>query len=250
MKKRSESDLLEAHIRKQFNRGCVDYSLLDDGDRILIGLSGGKDSLELTRLLAARSRIFKPRIEVEAAHIIMDNIPYETDRSYLEHFCEEVGIRLHILHSHFDESTDQRKTKCFLCAWNRRKTLFQYATDNGFTKIALGHHQDDILTTLLMNMSLEGSISTMPPLLKMEHYPLSIIRPMCLVREADIARLAQMLGFERQKTLCPYEEKTKRAEFSTLFKTLDALSPEVRFNLWNSMSNVRLVNFQRTSGKP
>ena len=85
---------IERKVLKQFNKGCVDYHLLEDGDRILIALSGGKDSLELVRLLAKRSRIFKPHIEVEAAHIIMDNIPYETDRSYIQHFCEENGIKL------------------------------------------------------------------------------------------------------------------------------------------------------------
>ena len=74
----------EQKILKRFNKGCVDYHLLEDGDRILIALSGGKDSLELLRLLAQRARIYKPHIEVEAAHIIMDNIPYETDRSYLQ----------------------------------------------------------------------------------------------------------------------------------------------------------------------
>lgn len=95
----------EQKVLKRFNKGCVDYYLLEDGDRILIALSGGKDSLELVRLLAQRARIYKPHIEVEAAHIIMDNIPYETDRSYLQDFCAENGIKLHILHSSFDEST-------------------------------------------------------------------------------------------------------------------------------------------------
>ena len=82
----------EQKILKRFNKGCVDYHLLEDGDRILTALSGGKDSLELVRLLAQRARIYKPHIEVEAAHIIMDNIPYETDRSYLQDFCAENGI--------------------------------------------------------------------------------------------------------------------------------------------------------------
>ena len=84
----------EQKVLKRFNKGCVDYHLLEDGDCILIALSGGKDSLELVRLLAQRARIFKPHIEVEAAHIIMDNIPYETDRSYLQDFCAENGIKL------------------------------------------------------------------------------------------------------------------------------------------------------------
>ena len=164
--------MVERKVLKQFNKGCVDYHLLEDGDRILIALSGGKDSLELVRLLAQRARIYKPHIEVEAAHIIMDNIPYETDRSYIQHFCEENGIKLHILHSSFDESTDPRKTRCFLCAWNRRKTLFEFAVNHGFNKIALGHHMDDILVTLLMNITFEGSHSTMQPSLSLKHYPL------------------------------------------------------------------------------
>jgi len=142
--KLSEEEMLamkaEEKIRRKFNKGCVDYHLLEDGDRILIAISGGKDSLVLARLLAERSRIFRPSIKIEAAHVVMDNIPYETDRSFLQSFCDTLGIKLHILHSQFDESTDKRKTHCFLCAWNRRKTLFTFAQANGFNKIALGHH--------------------------------------------------------------------------------------------------------------
>lgn len=230
---------IEDKIRKQFNKGCVDYGLLEDGDRILIALSGGKDSLELTRLMAARARIFRPKIEVEAAHVIMDNIPYETDRTYLEEFCREQGVRFHLLHSRFDESTDERKTKCFLCAWNRRKTLFEYAEQNGFNKIALGHHMDDILTTLLMNMSFEGSFHTMPPMLKMEHYKLSIIRPMCLVHEPLIKQVAEELNFQKLKAKCPYEEVTQRAAMADVFHNLEALNPEIRYNMWQSMTNIK-----------
>ena len=226
---------VERKVLKQFNKGCVDYHLLDDGDRILIALSGGKDSLELVRLLAQRSRIFKPQIEVEAAHIIMDNIPYETDRSYIQHFCEENGIKLHILHSSFDESTDPRKTRCFLCAWNRRKTLFEFAVSHGFNKIALGHHMDDILVTLLMNITFEGSHSTMQPSLTLKHYPLTIIRPLCLVHEADIRLVAEELHFCKQKTLCPYEETTRRADMQAIFQQLEQMNPEARYSLWRSV---------------
>ena len=150
-------------LLRKFNKGCVKYGLLNDGDRILIALYGGKDSLMLCKLLAERARIFSPKIEVEAAHVIMENIPYETDRSWLESFCQDLGMKLNILKSRFDESTDPRKTHCFLCAWNRRKTLFTYAAENGFNKVALGHHQDDILTTWLMNITFEGNCGTMMP---------------------------------------------------------------------------------------
>lgn len=221
----------ESKIKKLFNKGCTDHHLLSDGDRILIALSGGKDSLMLARLLALRSRIYSPRISVDAAHIIMDNIPYETDRSYLQAFCDELGIKLHILHSRFDESTDPRKTRCFLCAWNRRKTLFNFAVENGFNKIALGHHNDDIIVTYLMNITFEGSAHTMPPILQLEHYPLQIIRPLCLVHEDDIREMAEELGFQKQKALCPYEEVTNRKAMADVFHHLQSLNPEARYSL-------------------
>lgn len=227
----------EQPVFKRFNKGCVDYRLLEDGDRILIALSGGKDSLELVRMLAQRARIYKPHIEVEAAHIIMDNISYETDRSYLQEFCREQGVRLHILHSSFDESTDPRKTRCFLCAWNRRKALFEFAVSNGFNKIALGHHMDDILVTFLMNITFEGSASTMLPSLRLKHYPLTIIRPICLVHEADIRKVAEVLQFAKQKALCPYEETTRRSDMQQIFQHLEQLNPEARYSLWRAMMN-------------
>lgn len=228
----------EYRIRKLFHKGCVEYGLIEDGDRILVALSGGKDSLMLLRLLAHQSRLFKPSIKVEAAHVIMDNIPYETDRTYITGYCEELGVPLHILHTSFEESTDKRKTKCFLCSWNRRKTLFRYAAEQGFSKVALGHHQDDIIITMLMNQTFEGSMQTMPPKLKMQHYPLAVIRPMCLVPEHLIKEMAQLLNFEKQKALCPYETVTHRATMTALFRQLEEINPEARYSLWNAMKNV------------
>lgn len=227
---------MERKIRKLFRKACADYHLLNDGDRILVALSGGKDSLELVRLLAQQARIFKPSIHVEAAHVIMDNIPYETERTYIEQFCENEGVKLHILHSCFDESTDPRKTRCFLCAWNRRKTLFQFAAENHFNKVALGHHMDDFLVTALMNVTFEGSFSSMQPEMQMEHYPLSVIRPMCLVHEEMIKSVAESEGFQKQKTLCPYEHETQRTQMTAVLEHLEHLNPEARYSLWHAIS--------------
>ncbi|MCI6490818.1 MAG: ATP-binding protein [Prevotellaceae bacterium] len=235
---RSEAEKTECRIRRLFHKGCVEYGMIEEGDKILVALSGGKDSLELLRLLAQQSRLHKPAISVEAAHVVMDNIPYDTDRSYLVRFCEEQGVRLHILHASFDESTDRRRTKCFLCSWNRRKALFTFAAEGGFGKVALGHHQDDIIVTLLMNQTFEGSIQTMPPKLRMEHYPITVIRPMCLVPEYLIARVAELLGFEKMKTPCPFETATHRATMTQLFRQLETINPEARHSLWSAMKNV------------
>lgn len=235
MDKQTDTDRLAQRIQRQFNKGCVDYRLLADGDRILVALSGGKDSLMLVRLLAARARIHRPSITVEAAHVVMDNIPYETDTTWLKAFCASHGIRLHVLHAQFDETTDPRRTRCFLCARTRRRTLLSFAVDNEFNKLALGHHMDDILTTFLMNITFEGSTSTMPPLLPLDHYPVSIIRPMCLVHEELVSQLATRLDFARQKRVCPYEEVTQRAVMRQELRRLEAINPEARYSMWQAI---------------
>lgn len=238
---------LEKQIRHRFNKACKDYKLLAENDRILIALSGGKDSLMLCRLMAMRARIFVPKIHIEAAHVLMDNIPYETDRGYLKQFCDDLGITLHILHSQFEESAGNDKTKCFLCSWNRRKTLFQFACEHGFNKVALGHHQDDILTTWLMNIVYEGNIGSMRPKLSLKHYTLynnytseskinlEIIRPLCLTEEQWIADFAEQQNFTKLKTPCPYEIVTKRKTMNDLFHQIIDTNKEARYSMWRAM---------------
>ena len=94
---------------------------------------------------------------------------------------------------------------------------------------------DDILVTLLMNITFEGSHSTMQPSLTLKHYPLTIIRPLCLVHEADIRLVAEELHFSKQKTLCPYEETTRRADMQAVFQQLEQMNPEARYSLWRSV---------------
>lgn len=245
----TETERIEQKIRRLFHRACADYRLLEDGDHVLVALSGGKDSLLLARLLAQQQRILRPRITVEAAHVIMDNIPYETDRSYLTRYCESLGLRLHIIHSSFDDTTPvvtgaqarKRKTKCFLCSWNRRKCLFSFARDHGFTKVAFGHHQDDVITTFLMNMTFEGSLHTILPAMPMQHYPITVIRPLYLTPEPLIQQLADALSFDRQKTPCPYETHTNRQTMTDVFCQLQHLNPEARYSIWNAI-NKKLDN--------
>lgn len=222
-------------IRRKFHEGCATFDLLEDGDRVLLALSGGKDSLMMTQLMAEQSRIHHPRIDVAAAHVIMDNIPYETEQQYLTQFCAEQDLPIHIIHTSFDESTDTRKTKCFLCSWYRRKALFKYAVENGFNKIALGHHQDDMIITWLMNITYTGSIDLMQPMMKMHHYPLHIIRPLCLVHESWISEVGSELHFEHQKTPCPYETASRRSDINALFQEMQKLNPEARQSIWRAM---------------
>jgi len=239
MAKYSPEQLLRKKIERRFNKAVVDYRMLDDGDRILVAVSGGKDSLALLELLAARSRIFKPRISIVAAHIRLRNIEYLSDAAVLDEFCRSRGVDFHLIESEFDASTDKRKSPCFLCSWNRRKALFETAKALGCNKIALGHHQDDVLVTLLMNMTFQGAFSTMPPALKMNKFDMTIIRPLCRIEEKDITRLAELHEYRKQQKNCPHEHTSNRSRMAEVLHTLDQLNPEARYNLWGSMTNVQ-----------
>ena len=233
------------------------YHLIEDDDRILVGLSGGKDSLLLTELLAKRSLIQHPRFTVEALHVRMENIRYETDTSYLQAFCDSLGIRLHIRTTRFEDAQEvgssvesiavsqqssestarlrKQKQPCFLCSWNRRKLLFNLAQELGCNKIALGHHQDDLIHTALMNLTYQARFATMPARLKMRKMPLTIIRPLCLIPESDIKAYAELQGYQKQQKLCPYETNSHRTDIKRLYDQLEQMNPEARYSIWGAL---------------
>lgn len=235
----TEEDKIMRRVEQRFNKGMVKYRLIEDGDKILVGLSGGKDSLALLELLAKRSRILKPCFTVMAVHIGMTNIPYQSDLEYLKNYAEGLGVPFVYFETSFDLSTDTRKSPCFLCSWNRRKALFTVAKEHGCTKIALGHHMDDILETLLMNITFQGAFGTMPPRLVMRKFDMTIIRPMCLVHESDLSDMARVRGYRRQIKNCPYECRSNRSDMKEVLKSLEKLNPEARYSLWGSMTNIQ-----------
>ena len=245
---KTELERLEKRIRERFVKAFATYRLLEDNDYVLVGLSGGKDSLCLLEMLAKRAKIDKPKFRVEAIHVRMENISYETSTDYLQHFCDDLGVKLHIVTTSFSptptnhnsqfstlNSHFKQKPPCFLCSWHRRKQLFNLAQELGCNKIALGHHQDDLLHTCLMNLFYQGRFDTMPALLKMRKMPLSIIRPLCMVEEADIQRYAELRGYEKQVKLCPYEHDSHRSDMRQLFETLQQQNGEMRHSLWNAI---------------
>ena len=243
---------------KKFHKACADYGLIADGDHILIGLSGGKDSLLLTELLGRRSKIYKPRFRVTALHVRVKERDYHTDLGYLERFCEEAGVPLivrdveigvqntdrftdRIQSTEYRIQTELRKetNPCFLCSWYRRKTLFNVAQELGCNKIAFGHHRDDVLETMLMNLIYQGTFATMPPVLQLEKMPLQIIRPLCLIDEADIIEYAAMRGYEKQQKLCPFEHVSSREKVKGLLAQIKALNPEAVDSMYGALTNIK-----------
>lgn len=226
---------LERRVWRHFGQGVTRYGLLQDGDRILIGLSGGKDSLALLELMARRAAIHGPKITVVALHVRMSNVEYESDCTYLQEFAARCGVRLEVRETSFDSSTDHRKSPCFLCSWNRRKTLFNVAQELGCNKIALGHHQDDILHTMLLNLCFQGQFSTMPARLRMRKFDMTIIRPLCMIRESDLVAWAAMKGYQKQKKSCPYEKDSHRWEMREVMQRVEQMSAEARYSMWNAL---------------
>ena len=239
MPKFTQQQKIYKKIQKQFSRATKDYSMVADGDKILVALSGGKDSLTLLQLMSERSKIFKPSISIVAAHVTMVNIPYKADMIFLQNFCDELGVELHIIESSFDASTDTRKSPCFLCSWNRRKALFTLAQELECNKIALGHNMDDFIETMLMNITFQGAFSAMAPVMTMDKFPISIIRPLCLVNENDVESYSIESNFPPQIKNCPYENDSNRKAMKDLLAHLETLNPEARYNLWGAMSNIQ-----------
>ncbi len=231
----TEESKLEARLMRRYRKAVKEFRLIEDGDNILVALSGGKDSLFLVELLGRQQRISTPHITVHAIHVRMDNIKYESDTAYLEAFAASHGVKLHVVTTGFDMSTDTRKSPCFLCSWNRRKQIFLKAQELGCNKIALGHHQDDIIHTALMNQIFQGHFSTMPARLKMKKMPITIIRPLCMEEESDILHYATLKGYEKQKKLCPYETDSHRSSVAGLFSEIERMAPEARYSMWNAL---------------
>ena len=226
-------------VLKLANKAMKEYEMLVDGDRVMIGLSGGKDSLALVEVLAARQRIFKPKIEVMACHVSVESVPYQSDIEYLREFCESRGVRFVHKTTRFDEDTKDGRGPCFLCAWNRRKTLFKAAEEFGCTKLALGHHKDDILETLLMNQIFQGAYATMPPMLKMAKFEMTIIRPLALVREAEIEEIASEHEYRKQIKNCPHEKVSNRPQVREILRRMEELNPNAASSLWGAMTNIQ-----------
>ena len=230
---------LRTRLTKRFHKACADYGLIVDGDHVLVGLSGGKDSLALVELLGRRAQIHVPRFKVTAVHVRVKQRDYHSDVSYLEEFCARARVPFIVRDTEIREAKGKEKDPCFLCSWYRRKVLFEVAQDLGCNKIALGHHKDDLVETLVLNLVFQGSVATIPPLLQMEKMPIQMIRPLCLIEEKDLIRYAELSDYQKQTKLCPLEKASSRADVKELIKHLEALNPNVRDSIWGAMENIK-----------
>lgn len=238
-----DTDLLRQKVVRsifsKIGKATKDYRLIEEGDHILIGLSGGKDSLALVEFLGERMKIFVPRFRLTAVHVSMENIGYRSDLDYLENCCGQYGIPFIHHVTKFDDKETEHKSTCFLCSWYRRKALFEVAEKTGCCKIALGHHKDDVVETLLLNMIFQGTFGTMPPKLKMDKFDMTIIRPLCLVSEAELAGFAALRNYPQQLEKCPFEKESARNDMKQLVQQIRSMNPNASESIWRAMENIK-----------
>ena len=239
--KREKNTKLFLHLKKWLEKAVLDYNMIEEGDRLLIGVSGGADSFALLDLLDS-PMIFVPRFSFLAVNIDMgfdpDYIAYNQLEKYLQennypHVLEKTRIGL-LAHSEYN-----KKNPCFLCSRLRRKRIFEIAGQEGCNKIAFAHHQDDIIETLLINMFYGREISTMMPMQSIFGGKLHIIRPLAYLREELIKKYSRERQFPAVKNACPSSENSRRIYVKKLLNDLERENKDIRHNIFTAMSHVK-----------
>ncbi|MCX5701070.1 MAG: tRNA 2-thiocytidine(32) synthetase TtcA [Candidatus Omnitrophica bacterium] len=225
------------YISKRVGKAIMDYDMLTDGDKVLVAISGGKDSLTLLQILNERRKFVPIKYELLAVHVDM-GYPCHHPKLLAEHF-KNLGIDYHIEKIDILQGKSRKDITCFWCSWNRRKALFEAAVRLGCTKVALGHHKDDIVETTLLNMFFQGEISTMSPKQELFKGKIIIIRPLAYVEEELIRRFAKTLDFPHHKCSCPNSSTSKRTKMEAIIKDLEKICPEVRTNIFRSLKRIK-----------
>lgn len=217
-------------------KAIEDYGMINDGDKIAVGISGGKDSLALAGALAALCAYYPKKFSVIGLTLDMG---YRPDYSPVERYCEKIGIEYKIKYTNFKEIIfDIRKESnpCSLCAKMRRGALNDFALENGCNKVALGHHNDDVLETFFLSMIYEGRLHTFSPVTYLDRTGLYQIRPMIYVRERDIRGAVRNNAVPVIKNPCPADGETKREYMKSLIRQIEKeTAPGFRKRLFHAV---------------
>jgi tRNA 2-thiocytidine biosynthesis protein TtcA len=222
---------------KKVGKAIWDYRMIREGDRVLVAVSGGKDSLVLAKIMKERLRFVPIRYEIFACHVDM-RFSW-TKRDVLLDFFEKESIPHTILEPPEAWKGEEEPFDCFWCSWNRRKALFDLAHREGFNKIAFAHHMDDIVETMLLNLFFQGEIGTMRPYQEMFEGELAIIRPLAYVEEKELEGLAAKLQLPVTVSKCPRSEMSKRRLVKGVIDELKGHNRNVKKNIFRSLQRVR-----------
>ncbi|MGB0135465.1 tRNA 2-thiocytidine(32) synthetase TtcA [Dokdonella sp.] len=236
-----DAERLGQRLRHQVGQAIADYGMIGEGDRVMVCLSGGKDSwtlLDMLRQLQARAPI---RFELLAVHLDQKQPGY--DASVMPDTLRAQGIPFHIIeqdtYSVVQRLVPQGRTQCSLCSRLRRGALYDYAANHGQTRIALGHHRDDIVETLFLNLFHQARLKAMPPKLRSDDGRNVVIRPLAYCSEADISTYAAMRGFPIIPCdLCGSQENLQRKTVKSMLANWEQQSPGRIENIFRALTRI------------
>ncbi|MBK6974906.1 MAG: tRNA 2-thiocytidine(32) synthetase TtcA [Sterolibacteriaceae bacterium] len=236
-----EQNKLAKRLRRQVGQAIADFGMIEDGDRVMACLSGGKDSYTMLDVLLQLQKKAPVRFELEVVNL--DQKQPDFPEQVLPDYLRAIGAPFTIIeqdtHSVVKRVVPEGKTMCSLCSRLRRGALYAHAARRGFTKIALGHHCDDLVETLFLNLFFQARISSMPPKLLSDDGKHVLIRPLVYVRERDIAEYARGRGFPIIPcNLCGSQENLQRRQVKAMLKEWDERFPGRVENIARAIGNV------------
>ena len=223
---------LYSYTRQAIN----DFQMIQDGDKIAIGVSGGKDSLALLYALSGLQKFIPEKIEIVAITVDLGFGNFETEE--IRKLCEKLGIEYHLVKT---QIADILKAKikegsfCSLCAKMRKGALNNFAKDLGCNKIAYAHHKDDFVETMILSLFYEGQFFSFPPVKYYEDVDLTVIRPLLYVPEKDIIGFQNKMTLQSIKNPCPFDKNTKREYVKNLLRQLKKDNPEIQQKMFNAI---------------
>jgi tRNA 2-thiocytidine biosynthesis protein TtcA len=241
-KQAHERHKLAKRLRRQVGQAIADYGMIEDGDKVMVCLSGGKDSYTMLDLLLQLQK--KAPVRVELVAVNLDQKQPGFPEHVLPDYLKALGVPFTILeqdtYSVVKRVVPEGKTMCSLCSRLRRGALYQHAKDHGFTKIALGHHRDDLVATFFMNMFFHAKLATMPPKLRSDDGEHVVIRPLAMVSEADIVDYADWKQFPIIPcTLCGSQENLQRKQVGKMLAQWEKEHPGRIDTIARSLADVR-----------
>jgi len=236
-----EANKLAKRLRRQVGQAIGDYRMIEDGDRVMVCLSGGKDSWTLLDVLL-QLREAAP-VDFEILAVNLDQKQPGFPEHVIPDYCRSLGVPFHVLeqdtYSVVKRVVPEDKTMCGLCSRLRRGALYRYARENGYTRIALGHHQDDIVATFFLNLFHGGKLKAMPPKLKSDDGTNILIRPLAYCRERDIAAYAQLKQFPIIPcNLCGSQEHLQRKQVRRMMEAWEKEHPARIEQIFSALQNV------------